>query len=189
MSLLVTSATCAQAHACTPTNCHLPRARVQRLSHVSVSTPTRSKRGCSVSASALRSSWSSSTVFTKRMRACAHANLLDSLCRLPRTARDSHLVVAWTRHAHTENISADSISVSTSKLQSLGPTLQTGTVQLTGGSVRQMGHVSASTFDVLCSHHAAIYITSCQTKLKLKQSLNSKLPAPDPCKMLHLENL
>ena len=53
MSLLFTSATCAQAHACTPTNCHLPRARVQRLSHVSVSTPTRSKRGCSVSASAL----------------------------------------------------------------------------------------------------------------------------------------
>ena len=68
MSLLVTSATCAQAHTCTPTNCHLPRARVQRLSHVSVSTHTRSKRGCSVSASVLRSSWSSSTVFTKHMR-------------------------------------------------------------------------------------------------------------------------
>ena len=46
------------------------------------------------------------------------------------------------------------IPVSTLKklsLMSLGA-LQTGTVQLTGGSVRQMGYVSASTFDVLCSH-------------------------------------
>ena len=49
-----------------------------------------------------------------KTHACAHANLLGSLCRLSRTARDS--VVAWTRHAHAENVSADSISVSTSKL-------------------------------------------------------------------------
>ena len=130
-------------------NVHLvPRAPRQRLNLVL--QPFTSQTWCSVSVSVLRSPWSSSMVFEKHL--CVYMPTCLAVCA---EFRARHvIVVARACHALTLKHfvkSEDSVSVSTPKV-----TLQTGTVQLTGGSVRLMGHVSA--------FHSTFYadITSCQ---------------------------
>ena len=99
-------------------------------------------------------------VFTKRLR--VHVPACLAVCAEFRAQRVIHWFHGHATPRHTcshRSFGEDSISVSRNVVTE---SVRTGTVQLKGGSVRQMGHVSAFTFDVLCSHHAAIYTTSCQ---------------------------